>query len=130
MIQHKQFKNYEPDEKALKEDIRLFGYQDNDVAYIFSKKLELQKYFLQRFQVVDNYKICEEDALKHFIPMPKYVDVEGLRAYEIVFTFYNEETEMEEDMSFRILKEDFIYKEEYVALRESLLDCFTNSIGN
>ena len=123
--QTKEKLEYEPNLQNLQRDIKNFGYMDFDIGYIFSPKKELSKYFLQKFQVVDSFIIQDEEEMKHLIPLCDFEYAEGKRCYEVVFTFYNEKTEISEEKDFRILAEDFIYSEEFKALQTALLNSFS-----
>lgn len=117
--------DYNPNVEKLQKDIKNFGYMDYDVGYIFSQKKELSKYFLHKFQVVDSYVIQDEDEMKHLVPACDFKYAEGKRTYEIMFSYYNEDEECIEEKDFRILKEDFIYREEFKALQKGLCSSFS-----
>ena len=91
--------------------------------FVFSKKPELQKYFMNPVDVLSSFLVHEEDSTK--IVGVNNTDINnhiGKVFFDAVVSYHNQDMEDLSTIEMFILEDDIIYLEEKEALRKMLFE--------
>lgn len=88
--------------------------------FIFSKKAELQKYFMCQVDVHSSFTVSEEDTDIVGVKNEDIIKHLGKRFFDAIITYYDKDSERFINIEKHILEDDIIYLAEKEAMMEMI----------